>query len=199
VDLDFAGDWFNHYGMKELVERFDEALELICDRHTKKWNNFAQETIREIHTQALKLYGLLHSRWIVQPRGLAQMKEKFEKGVFGECPRFSCNGQHVLPVGESGNPGCHSCKLFCPQCCDIYRPDDVLVDGADFGTAFPHIFLIEFPRFNARSAFATFQPNVFGFRLYEDPDRFCGHRYATEVESNGTNNESDQNSEEESG
>jgi casein kinase II subunit beta len=171
LELDFANDWFNHYGMKETVEHFDEALDLICDRHFKKWTGYEEDRIRAIHEQAVRLYGLLHSRWILQPKGMARMKEKFQRGVFGQCPRFACNGQYLLPVGESQIPNRHSCKLFCPQCRDLYRPEGVWVDGAHFGTAFPHIFLVEFPQFNTKKDFKPHKPNVFGFHVFEGKDQ----------------------------
>jgi hypothetical protein len=48
VDVDFASDWFNHYGMKRQVEHFDAALELITDVHSKDWATFTQDRILEI-------------------------------------------------------------------------------------------------------------------------------------------------------
>ena len=180
VDLDYANDWFNQYGMKETIDLFDEALELICDNHSDKWNDFDVNTITEIQQQAIRLYGLLHSRWILQGKGLAQMKEKFEKGVFGHCPRFSCNDQNLLPFGETVQPNHHSAKLYCPQCCDIYRPpDSFLIDGAHFGPAFPHVFLTEYPQFNAADKFKPYVPKIFGYNVYERGDRGMFFPHAT--------------------
>ena len=176
VDLEYASDWFNHYGLKEMVERFDEALELISDCHSKKWSELSEETVREILDDAIHLYGLIHARWIMQPKGLAQMKEKFEAGVFGECPRFACNGQKVLPIGETAIPHRHSAKVFCPKCRDVYRPDGPAIDGAHFGTAFPHAFLIEFPALDVRKEFKTYEPSVFGFKIHQRlNERFMAH------------------------
>jgi casein kinase II subunit beta len=175
VDRDFAGDWFNHYGMKRLVEHFDEALELLTDAHSPAWADLDEDAIAAVHEQAVALYGLIHARWILQPHGLALMREKYEAGAFGRCPRYRCRGQALLPVGESHLPGRHSAKVFCPRCCDLYAPEGARVDGAHFGTAFPHLFLVEFPRFDARAQFEEFAPTIFGFPVFQPPERFLAH------------------------
>ena len=54
-----------------------------------------------IYQEATDIYGLIHSRYIATPKGLAIMKDKYLKGVFGVCPRVLCERQHVLPVGMS--------------------------------------------------------------------------------------------------
>jgi casein kinase II subunit beta len=169
VELDYAADWFNHYGLKETTEYFDEALELICDTRSKRWAKLDEETVEDIQDQAIHLYGLLHARWILQPRGLALMKEKFQRGTFGRCPRIRCEDQQLLPIGETQTPNKHSAKLYCPKCCDIYRPDEVSVDGAHFGTAFPHLFLVEYPQFNNRKLFKAFEPRIYGFQKLPRP------------------------------
>lgn len=180
VDLEYAKDWFNHYGLKESIDRFDEALELISDQHSDKWTEYDVKTITEIQQQAIRLYGMLHARYILQRDGLAQMKEKFEKGIFGHCPRFSCNDQKLLPFGETVQPNHHSAKLYCPQCCDIYRPPDSnLIDGAHFGPAFPHVFLIEYPKFNTSEKFAPYQPKIFGYNVFERKDKGLFYAHAT--------------------
>lgn len=177
VDLDYAADWFNHYGLKETVEHFDEALELITDVHSKRWSSLSEDAVREILDDAIHLYGLVHARWILQPKGLAQMKAKFEAGVFGECPRFACAGQKVLPIGETCQPRRHSAKVFCPRCCDVYRPEGSAIDGAHFGTAFPHAFLIEFPELDAKKEFKVYEPSLYGFKVGSRPgeEKFFAH------------------------
>jgi casein kinase II subunit beta len=175
IDLDFASDWFNHYGMKRLIDHFDEALELITDVHSAEWANFDDDTITSIHEQAQALYGLIHARWILQPRGLALMREKFEAGQFGQCPRYHCGNQHLLPIGESHLPSKHSAKAFCPKCGDLYAPENVRVDGAHFGTAFPHLFLVEYPKFNVKDQFEEFRPTIFGYAKFIPPETFLAH------------------------
>lgn len=180
VDRDFASDWFNHHGMKRLVDRFDEALELISDVHSPAWADFDEDTISAIHEQAIALYGLIHARWILQPHGLALMREKYEAGTFGRCPRYHCRNQCLLPIGESQLPSKHSAKLYCPKCCDLYAPEKMRVDGAHFGTAFPHLFLVEFPKFNVREQFEEFKPTIFGFAVFQPPEKWLAHAFDPE-------------------
>lgn len=90
------------------------------------------------------MYGLIHQRYIITRQGMQQMVEKFEQGHFGVCPRVYCNSQFTLPCGRSDLPGLDTVKLFCPNCLDIYTPPSSRfhgIDGAFFGTTFPHLLL----------------------------------------------------------
>lgn len=57
-----------------------------------KSNNhqFKSYSFLEIYQSAMDLYGLIHARFILSPRGLAMMKEKLMLGSFGYCPRVLC-------------------------------------------------------------------------------------------------------------
>ena len=48
------------------------------------------EKFLEIYQEATDLYGLIHARFILTPRGLAMMREKYLLGKFGACPRVLC-------------------------------------------------------------------------------------------------------------
>ena len=117
--------------------------------------------------QARLLYGLIHARWIVTARGLAKMVsgfpsfsfsvltdtsqlqlEKYKRVDFGRCPRVLCQSQPLLPVGLTDAPYEKSVKLFCGRCEDIYSPKSSRhgsIDGAYFGTSFPHLLFLVYP------------------------------------------------------
>merc|ERR1711916_87759 len=83
---------------------------------------FNDEQQEMIETAAEMLYGLIHARYILTTRGLSQMGDKFKHHEFGRCPRVFCNGQAVLPVGQSDMPRTSTVKVFCPKCEEIYNP-----------------------------------------------------------------------------
>lgn len=84
------------------------------------------------------------SRWYVVVASTLTQVEKYELGHFGVCPRVYCASQHVLPCGRSDLPGLDTVKLYCPNCLDTYTPPSSRfhgIDGAFFGTTFPHLLL----------------------------------------------------------
>ncbi len=124
-----------------------------------------QDELRgSLDVQARLLYGLIHARWIVTARGLAKMVrvgfltafsithvqqlEKYKRADFGRCPRVLCQSQPLLPVGLTDIPYEKSVKLYCGRCEDIYSPKSSRhgsIDGAYFGTSFPHLLFLVYP------------------------------------------------------
>ena len=45
----------------------------------------------EVYQCAMDLYGLIHARFILSPKGLLVMKEKYQLGHFGRCPLYACD------------------------------------------------------------------------------------------------------------
>jgi hypothetical protein len=72
--------------------------------------------------------------------GAKEMQPKYEKQIFGTCPRVACGEQPLLPIGIVPMPGEMRTKTFCPCCEDIYEADCDL-DGSFFGPYFPHFFV----------------------------------------------------------
>lgn len=67
---------------------------------------------------------------------------------FGRCPRVLCQSQPLLPVGLTDVPYEKSVKLYCGRCEDIYSPKSSRhgsIDGAYFGTSFPHLLFLCYP------------------------------------------------------
>eukprot|EP01017_Pseudomicrothorax_dubius_P025157 TRINITY_DN2684_c0_g1_i10.p1 TRINITY_DN2684_c0_g1~~TRINITY_DN2684_c0_g1_i10.p1 ORF type:complete len:134 (+),score=21.69 TRINITY_DN2684_c0_g1_i10:589-990(+) len=71
------------------------------------------------------------------------MRERMFQGRFGQCPRVFCQAQNTVPIGLSDDLKVSRVKIFCPKCGDVYVPKKKCadVDGAYFGSAFPHILL----------------------------------------------------------
>jgi len=76
------------------------------------------------------------------------MLEKYKKADFGRCPRVLCHAHPLLPIGLTDAPYEKSVKLYCPRCEDLYSPKSSRhgsIDGAYFGTTFPHILFMVYP------------------------------------------------------
>ena len=98
----------------------------------------------EVYQHATELYGLIHSRYITTPEGMAIMRERYLAARFGNCPRVMCEKQNVLPIGISEDLKIARVKIYCPRCKDIYSPKkkSADADGAFFGTTFPFLLLM---------------------------------------------------------
>ncbi|SNX87760.1 related to casein kinase II beta subunit (regulator of circadian clock protein FRQ) [Melanopsichium pennsylvanicum] len=145
VDEDYILDRFNLTGLNAEVQHYPQALDLITD----SLEDDLSDSIRDsVEAQAKLLYGLVHARYIITTRGLAKMLEKYKRADFGRCPRVLCYQQPLLPVGLSDNPFQKAVKLFCPRCEDIYSPKSSrhgTIDGAFFGSTFPHMLFMVYP------------------------------------------------------
>jgi len=127
------------------VQHYAQALDLITDNLD---DDLEDEVRGTVEISARLLYGLIHQRWIVTSRGLAKMLEKYKKADFGRCPRVLCHSQPLLPSGLTDLPYEKPVKLYCPRCEDLYSPKSSRhgsIDGAYFGSTFPHMFLMVYP------------------------------------------------------
>jgi len=145
VEEDYIVDRFNLTGLNTEVQNYAQALELITDSLEEDLEDELRGTVE---ISARLLYGLIHQRWIVTSRGLAKMLEKYKKADFGRCPRVLCHSQPLLPCGLTDLPYEKPVKLYCPRCEDLYSPKSSRhgsIDGAYFGSTFPHMFLMVYP------------------------------------------------------
>ncbi|KAN0064775.1 casein kinase 2 regulatory subunit [Thecaphora frezii] len=145
VDEDYILDRFNLTGLNAEVQHYPQALDLITDALE---DDLEDELRDQVEGQARLLYGLVHARYIITTRGLAKMLEKYKRADFGRCPRVLCYQQTLLPVGLSDLPFQKAVKLYCPRCEDIYSPKSSrhgTIDGAFFGSTFPHMLFMVYP------------------------------------------------------
>ena len=90
VDEEYIRDTFNLYGLRQKITNYNEAMKMILSEEAPESEDFNDSKFLEIYEQAMDLYGLIHARYIVSPRGLAFMKEKYLLNGFGTCPRVLC-------------------------------------------------------------------------------------------------------------
>lgn len=157
VDDDYMRDKFNLTGLEKEVTNFKQVYESLFQSEIPS---------TDIYEAAVHLYGLIHSRFIMSSFGLSKMQEKYVSVHYGTCPRLLCKGTKLLPVGISDKFGVSGVKLYCPQCEDIYSPKSSrhsCLDGAYFGTSFPHMFLLTYPTESAD--YKSSSTVLFGFRL----------------------------------
>ncbi|KZO93758.1 hypothetical protein CALVIDRAFT_539667 [Calocera viscosa TUFC12733] len=141
VTEDFIEDDFNLTGLNGMVPFWKEALEMVLDIEPEDSHKIPDVSI--VESSAELLYGLVHQRYIVTRQGLQGMHEKYQSAMFGTCPRVYCHNTSVVPCGRSDLPGLEFVRLYCPNCNDIYTPASSRyqnIDGAFFGTTFPHLF-----------------------------------------------------------
>lgn len=170
VDDDYIQDDFNLCGLSSQVPYYDYALDLILDVESSHGDMFTEEQNELIESAAEMLYGLIHVRYILTGKGMAAMLEKYKNYDFGRCPRVCCSGQPCLPVGQSDIPRSSTVKIYCPKCEDIYYPRSKYqgnIDGAYFGTTFPHLFLMTYGNLKPTQASKSYVPRIFGFKVHK--------------------------------
>ncbi|KAK8998685.1 hypothetical protein V6N11_084070 [Hibiscus sabdariffa] len=164
VDDDYIQDDFNLCGLSSQVPYYDYALDLILDVESSH-----EEQNELVESAAEMLYGLIHARYILTSKGMAAMLDKYKNYDFGRCPRVYCCGQPCLPAGQSDIPRSSTVKIYCPRCEDIYYPRSKYqgnIDGAYFGTTFPHLFLMTYGHLKPQKATQSYVPRVFGFKMH---------------------------------
>eukprot|EP00735_Rhodelphis_limneticus_P014961 TRINITY_DN9080_c0_g1::TRINITY_DN9080_c0_g1_i1::g.18169::m.18169 TRINITY_DN9080_c0_g1::TRINITY_DN9080_c0_g1_i1::g.18169 ORF type:complete len:280 (-),score=20.38,sp/P40229/CSK2C_ARATH/63.21/2e-96,CK_II_beta/PF01214.13/1.7e-79 TRINITY_DN9080_c0_g1_i1:338-1177(-) len=189
VDENYIQDEFNLTGLSSQVPYFEYALDMILDLDAAD-DDITEEQQHLIENAAETLYGLIHARYILTSRGMSEMYEKYSNVDFGRCPRVSCEGQPVLPVGQSDILRQSTCKIYCPRCNEIYYPKSTRhgnLDGAFFGTTFPHLFLHHYPELYPTKPPKKYVPRIYGFKLHKSM-RQNGIRSANAAATNAQQN-----------
>jgi casein kinase II subunit beta len=178
VDAAYLSDAFNLFGLCDKVgEHFGYALDLVqgCAVSAKYiLSTFPTKVDRAaIEKAAVRLYGLVHARFLLthgQKQGLGQMYEKYSREEFPRCPRTYCEGHVCLPFGPSELPDKSVLMIFCPNCREVYTAGDPIfeqIDGAYFGHSWVHIFVQEYLAKDIVKKGELKEPPIrlFGFRM----------------------------------
>ncbi|KAG9389813.1 Casein kinase II regulatory subunit [Carpediemonas membranifera] len=163
---EYLRDAFNLTGLSTEHPYFNESLKILLSR-----SHFDGSMTSEAAENAKLLYGMIHARYITTTHGLGRMREKYTKGIFGTCMRCSCAKTGLLPVGANDQPGVTSVKFFCPTCQDVYHPTvkaHTTIDGAFFGTTFPHLFMFQHTALHSAVNPRPYVPKIFGFAIYDE-------------------------------
>jgi casein kinase II subunit beta len=61
-------------------------------------------------------------------------------------------------------------RIYCPKCQDIYYPRlarHTSIDGAYFGTTFPHLLLQTYPELQPPPVTQVYVPRIYGFKIHQ--------------------------------
>jgi len=172
VDEAFIADHFNLYGLTSSSSGADfyRTLKRILntDDETDASSSTLQFREEAEEREAERLYGLIHARYIMTRRGMDLMQEMLMHKVFSSCPRIACRTS-LLPIGLSDDPDKEPVKLYCERCKDIFHPPSRKhngLDGAFFGTGFPHMFFMMNPERSSSEKNKPFVGRLCGFRIH---------------------------------
>ncbi len=170
VDDDFIEDTFNLTGIRKLlgddIDRYQDALTHILEGGSLS---------SSLAAVAVKVYGLVHARFIATARGAQLLLEKAEAGAYGECPRHLCHGARMLPLGLSDTLDGQPLKMFCPRCQELYNcaaqialgTQHFPLEGSFFGTSATPMLVLSNPQLLTRPP-ADEQPHrlrIYGFLI----------------------------------
>jgi len=125
VDMSYIQDMSNLVGLDETVPGYETAVRVVLDDVpvSRSASDLGSRSAAEL------VYGLVHARYVMTPRGVAKILEKYMAGCFGQCPRENCKRSGVLPIGTKISPssyfvvGCgitHIVRLVCVN--NFYMP-----------------------------------------------------------------------------
>ncbi|KAG6400509.1 hypothetical protein SASPL_137346 [Salvia splendens] len=150
VDDDYIQDDFNLCGLSSQVPYYDYALDLILDVESSHGDMFTEEQNELVESAAEMLYGLIHVRYILTSKGTAAMRST-RTMILEDVQGFTAVDNLVSPLDN--------------QTFHALVPIDI--DGAYFGTTFPHLFLMTYGHLKPQKPVQSYVPKVFGFKMHK--------------------------------
>ena len=88
----------------------------------------------------------------------------------------------------------YTVKLFCPTCNDVYEPRSSKhdLDGAYFGTTFPHYFFMHYPEVRRPAPKEEYIPRIFGFKINKNSYSRCLEKKQKELDEKEKEKEKEQ-------
>ena len=91
-----------------------------------------------------------------------------------------------MPIGLSDQPGQAHAMVFCPRCNDVFTPRSqtaARMDGAFFGTSFPHMLFAVHAEARPEQNPPAFEPRIYGFKLHPTAYAQMERRWEREQEA----------------
>lgn len=171
VEEDYIEDNFNLYGLSKIIPNFRETIRLLLSDSTSVDGCLEEGWIGPSYEHLRDLYGLIHQRYILTTQGLNKMRRKFQNEVFGSCPEPDFSDAAVIPVGMSDQLRAGPPMGYCAASGEVYPMPawGNTLDGAYFGTTFPHLLLMQNPALHGPQGWPVpntlYIPRIFGFKV----------------------------------
>jgi len=176
VEEDYIEDNFNLYGLSKIIPNFREAIRLLLSDAASVEGCLDEGWVGPTYEHLLDLYGLIHARYIVTTQGLNKMRRKLQNCVFGNCPERGLAEYTVIPVGLSDHLRQGPPVGYCPASGEVYAMEawGDFLDGAYFGTTFPHLLLMQNPSLHGPKGWpvpdSKYTARLFGFKVRREDD-----------------------------
>lgn len=225
VERSYIEDAFNLYGLRQFVPNFNVSLDVILDRvdladesDEREAQQHAEILYGLIHARyIITTHGLNEMKKKYQ-RG------EFGRCPRHGCRDANMAQHRVLPLGLRDEPTFrripqglnnrslaehmlnpeNTVKVYCPWCADVYHVpqagegggDLPPIDGAYFGTTFPHLFFLTFEHLKPKksewlASRESYVPRVFGFRIYTPRQQGDGDETSRITESSNQSRRAD--------
>jgi casein kinase II subunit beta len=138
IDDYFLQSSVSYYNLQKKVLHFHLASAVVrCD--PLDISILTRGQISRLGQSVLRLYGLLHQRFLITDDGARKLQRKITAGVYGVCPRVMCRGARLLPYGATIELDQDRVKCWCPKCHDLYESTSDL-DAGFFGPDVPVMY-----------------------------------------------------------